>query len=122
LLEARHTRPQQDDGGGDAPAYAEGFYKIENGPPWLILCNRVAGSLCNSPGAVLNEVAAVLSAASCPQTILPQLGQNARLGPALADALDEVEYRSELLADLDNVYEMECHNEAKNKEQAQPAR
>src|SRR5262249_11970859 len=44
LLEARQARPQQDDGGGKAPAYAEGFHKIENGPPWLILCNRVAGS------------------------------------------------------------------------------
>jgi hypothetical protein len=30
LLEARHTLPQQDDGGGQAPAYAEGFHKIEN--------------------------------------------------------------------------------------------
>jgi hypothetical protein len=44
LLEARHARPQQDDGGGKAPAYEEGFHKIEDGPPWLILCNRVAGS------------------------------------------------------------------------------
>src|SRR5690348_11529815 len=42
LLQARHARPQHDDSGGNAPAYAEGFHKIENGPPWLILCNRVA--------------------------------------------------------------------------------
>jgi hypothetical protein len=42
LLQGRHARPQHDDSGGNAPAYAEGFHKIENGPPWLILCNRVA--------------------------------------------------------------------------------
>jgi hypothetical protein len=42
LLQARYARPQHDDSGGNAPAYAEGFHKIENGPPWLILCNRVA--------------------------------------------------------------------------------
>jgi len=42
LLKAGHARPQQDDGGGKAPAYAEGLHKIENGPPWLILCNRAA--------------------------------------------------------------------------------
>jgi hypothetical protein len=36
------ARPQHEDGGGNAPAYAQGFHKIENGPPWLILCNRVA--------------------------------------------------------------------------------
>ena len=30
LLQARHARPQQDDGGGHAPAYEDGFHNIEN--------------------------------------------------------------------------------------------